>query len=124
VGAKNDNSDFNGFLPHIDVNAGLALLQGNKKLYVKLLKSFLASMSFSGIAEPLSERNLDKARETVHAFKGVSANLYLRSNFECSKELETVIKTQEDFSLALATLKTSAETTEQLINKLILILES
>jgi len=116
--------DFSGFLPYIDVKGGLARLMNNKKFYAKMLRSYLASTTFESMSEPLNAGNFESAREKVHTFKGVCANLSLAKNFELSKSLEAVVKEGGDFSAVLAELKASVEATELSANQLIALFEA
>ena len=121
--SKNDSGGYEKFLPFIDVNDGLARLQGNKKLYAKLLKSYLEMADINGIAQALSARDFQAAREQAHSLKGVSGNLSLTKNFECFRALDIAVKEGSDTGALFANLSASAETTASLLRELIQKLE-
>jgi len=123
--AQTISNDFDEFLPYIDVADGLTRLQNSKKLYARLLKSYLSGTNnFDSMAQPLAAGEMETAREKVHSFKGVSANLSLTKNFEASRNLEAILKENGDYAPALAMLKESVSATEQQIQKLIPRLEA
>jgi CheY-like chemotaxis protein len=60
---------------HIDTQLGLKYLNGNKKLYLKVLKSFLDRFKDFKI-EALNEQEL---KDALHSIKGLSSTLGMRS---------------------------------------------
>ena len=115
--------DYTEFLPYVDVKGGLARLMNNKKLYARLLKSYLATTDFMSMAEPLGTGDFEAAREKIHTFKGVSANLSVNQNFELSRELEAIVKERGDFAAKLSELKASMEASAPVINRLVALFE-
>jgi CheY-like chemotaxis protein len=62
---------------HIDVQAGLKMLTGNKDLYMRLLKRFKENFSDSivQLTSFLEANNLEEATCLAHTIKGTSANI-------------------------------------------------
>lgn len=118
------SSNYGEFLPYIAVDEGLARLMNNKKFYAKLLKSYLLSANYGNIEQLLYSNQTGAAREAIHAFKGISANLSITKNYTLSSALETLVKENQDYTAALAELNASVETTVEMINRLIPILEA
>ncbi|MCL2821958.1 MAG: Hpt domain-containing protein [Firmicutes bacterium] len=111
------------FLPYIDIDAGLALLGNNKKLYARLLKSFLATMNFDELKGLVDGGQLAEAKDKAHALKGVSGNLHLTKNFLLLKEFEMCLKEGKDFGDVFAELMAAAQKTNEEINRLLPLLE-
>ncbi|MDR1703806.1 MAG: hypothetical protein LBS19_03865 [Clostridiales bacterium] len=63
--------------PFIDVEEGLGRTMNNKKLYAKLLNTFIKNTMESALLAAIGEKNLEAALSTAHAIKGVTANLSL-----------------------------------------------
>jgi len=107
------------FMPYIDINEGLSRLMNNKKLYGRLLKSYLTQINYDDIAAKLVAGEFEPAREAIHTFKGVSANLSIAENYHLSAALEATVKQAGDYKGALAALKVSIDKTTVLLNTLI-----
>ena len=118
------DTNFAEYLPYIDVNEGLSRVLKNKKLYARLLKSYLASTSIDPVSVYLQSGDMPAARDAVHSIKGVSANLSITKTFEFSRDLEANIKNGEDYAQSFLLLKDCLETTKPLIEKLIAELET
>lgn len=115
-----DNAEF---LPYINVAEGLSRLMGNKKLYARLLKSYLTNTDTTKISSLIAEGNTSAAAEAAHSVKGVSANLSIQQVYELSKELELQLKNQQDPTAALNDFVASMENSIPFIKKLIAELE-
>ncbi|GHV01637.1 hypothetical protein FACS1894211_11760 [Clostridia bacterium] len=121
-----DSNDLKQFLPYIDAADGLNRVRDMKKLYAKLLKSYLEAAGDAKIAEIselLAVKKMPEAQAAVHTLKGVSANLSVKRMFELSLALETCIKESRDTTAAFFDLKKCQEITLPLVNKLIPLLE-
>jgi HPt (histidine-containing phosphotransfer) domain-containing protein len=81
-------------LPGFDLSAGLARLQGNKRLYRKLLIDF--GEKYMGVAgeirEALDAKDLRQAHSLVHGLKGLAGNLSAENLLTASVELERLVK--------------------------------
>ena len=78
----------------IDVEDGLERLQGNKRLYVKLLKSFVQHYKHAGedISSAIREKDYGKAAAIAHTIKGAAANLALTGITACANNLQEIIR--------------------------------
>ncbi|MBW1979919.1 MAG: response regulator [Deltaproteobacteria bacterium] len=81
-------------LPGFDIGAGLARLQGNMRLYRKLLLDFSNSYAEAAteISEALAANDLDRAHHLVHSLKGVAGNLSAVELHAAAVEMEKLIK--------------------------------
>jgi len=81
-------------LPGIDTTGALKRVLGNKKLYLKLLKSFLRGHSAGAedIAHAMEEEDLTLAERLAHTIKSVSGNIGANKLYDASKILERTIK--------------------------------
>jgi HPt (histidine-containing phosphotransfer) domain-containing protein len=81
-------------LPGFDLSAGLKRLQGNKRLYRKLLIDFGAK--YKGVAgeirESLDAKDMNQAHSLVHNLKGLAGNLSAENLLTASVELEKLVK--------------------------------
>jgi signal transduction histidine kinase/CheY-like chemotaxis protein len=87
-------------IPGVDIQAGLARIKGNRKLYKKLLLQFISAHknTVKSINEALNSENFDLARQIVHDVKGISGNISAMDLHVMAKELEARIeqkKTEE-----------------------------
>lgn len=85
--------NFPMILPGIDIEAGLLRLQGNRKLFIKLLKKF--AVKYTGITgeikDALSIRDMVHACHLAHGLKGVAGNLSLKEVQSDADLLETAV---------------------------------
>ncbi|MBL0713265.1 MAG: PAS domain S-box protein [Desulfosarcina sp.] len=81
-------------LPGFDLTAGLKRLQGNRKLYRKLILDFGAQCAGAGAAikKALNDGDLGEAHQLVHSLKGSAGNLAAVPVQNAAAELETIIK--------------------------------
>jgi len=116
-------NDFKQFMPYVDVDDGLNRVRGNKKLYARLLKTYIPGADTQGIAALLERKAFEDAQHAVHTLKGVSANLSVKRAFELSLALETCLKEGRETSQAFFELKKCIEITLPIIQQLIPLLE-
>jgi CheY-like chemotaxis protein len=81
-------------LPAFDLADGLKRLQGNRKLYRKLLLSFAADYGAAAadIRQALGDKNFDKAHSLVHNLKGLAGNLAAKELQTAASNLEKLVK--------------------------------
>jgi CheY-like chemotaxis protein len=81
-------------LPGFDLVDGLKRLQGNKRLYKKLLLDFGAKYTqvASEIRETLDARDLKQAHSLIHNLKGLAGNLSATDLQASAVSLETLVK--------------------------------
>ncbi len=81
-------------LPGFEIAAGLKRLQGNHKLYRKLLVDFVNNYAEAGqhIREDIAAGNFQQAHERVHSLKGVAGNLEARLLLAATMAVEDLVK--------------------------------
>ncbi len=91
-------------LPGIDVSTGLRRVGGNTDLYRRLLVRFVTGNrdTAAGITATIAEEEWEKAREMVHAVKGVAGNLGARALFDAAGDLEQRLQEKEPPSEAMS----------------------
>jgi two-component system sensor histidine kinase/response regulator len=84
-------------LAGFDLTEGLQRLQGNQKLYKKLLVDFAANYSEAAIEirKCLDDRDLKQAHHLVHNLKGLAGNLAATNIHSAAVELEKLIKNDD-----------------------------
>ena len=70
--------------PYINIEAGLKYLNGNKKLYLKVLHSFTQRYNTFNI----EQIEASKIKKEMHTLKGLSATLGLEQLSQKAKEIE------------------------------------
>ncbi|MBT8369127.1 MAG: response regulator, partial [Deltaproteobacteria bacterium] len=92
-----DEAQLPGTLAGFDLEAGLTRLQGNRRLYRKLLLDFGAK--YSGVAgeirEALEAIDLKQAHILVHNLKGVAGNLAATNLLASAIEMEELLKNDD-----------------------------
>lgn len=87
-------------LPGVDVQAGIARLQGNKKLYLNLLKKFRQSQH--NFVEQFDEARTDDDKQATtrcaHTLKGVAGNIGAAAIQESASQLEDACNNNLDDS--------------------------
>ncbi len=80
-------------LPSLDIQAGIRQLEGNKKLYLKLLKKFAeCNVDLScKIEKHLNKNEQDTAKRLIHSTKGVSGSIGAMDLYLASVTLESAI---------------------------------
>uniref|UniRef100_UPI0040563E97 Hpt domain-containing protein n=1 Tax=Candidatus Electrothrix sp. TaxID=2170559 RepID=UPI0040563E97 len=80
-------------LPCLDVQTGIKQLEGNKDLYIKLLKKFVECNQdlAEKIADRLEQNDDKKARILAHSTKGIAGSIGATELYLASAALETAI---------------------------------
>ncbi|MBT8367489.1 MAG: response regulator, partial [Deltaproteobacteria bacterium] len=106
-------------LPGFNLAAGIKRLQGNKRLYLKLLLDFRAD--FSGVAEEihvaLESRNFKQAHSLVHNLKGLSGNLEATDLQAAAVEMEKLVKGQTERTASDEELNQKYSNLEEALNR-------
>jgi CheY-like chemotaxis protein len=97
-----DEDFFPQTLPGFDLAAGLQRLQGNSKLYKKLLFDFVKNYSDLAveIQNALGTGDLDQAHSLIHNLKGVSGNLAATDLQAAAIDMEKLVKTRDKKSVS------------------------
>jgi HPt (histidine-containing phosphotransfer) domain-containing protein len=82
------------FLPGFDLADGLRRLQGNQKLYAKLLRTFAVDYAdrVEEIRAAVKQNDMEQARSLAHAVKGVAGNLAAAGLQDAAAEVELLAK--------------------------------
>ncbi len=82
------------FLPGFDLEDGLKRLQGNEKLYHKLLLDFGAKYTDAAveIRQALDAGDFEQAHSLVHNLKGLAGNLAATELLSAAVEMENLVK--------------------------------
>ncbi|MBK1648710.1 hybrid sensor histidine kinase/response regulator [Rhabdochromatium marinum] len=91
-------------LPAIDLPAGLARANQNRRLYLKILRSFFASNehSLEDIRTALHAGQTEDARRRIHSIKGMAGNLGAEALYQAAITAETTVTTHQDADAVLA----------------------
>jgi len=94
--AVSDEDELPKLLPGFDLQAGLARLMGNKRLYRKILLDFGAN--YGGVAgeirEALAAKDFKQAHSLVHNLKGLAGNLEAKDLQAAAVEMEKLVRGQ------------------------------
>jgi CheY-like chemotaxis protein/HPt (histidine-containing phosphotransfer) domain-containing protein len=89
-----DGEEFPKFLPGFDLKDGLKRLQGNEKLYRKLLVDF--GVKYAGTAneirQALDTKDFEQAHSLIHNLKGLAGNLAATDLQAAAVEMEKRVK--------------------------------
>jgi PAS domain S-box-containing protein len=85
----------------LNTESGLATVQGNTDLYLKLLKKFLNSQKRfeTDFRDAIKDRDLDTATRIAHTLKGVSGNIGASSVQKAAAQLEGACKENDKHSI-------------------------
>lgn len=85
-------------LPGIDQARGLQTMQGNKKLFARLVKRFHEShKNFAEqLAQALQEKDTELAQRLIHTLKGTAGNIGAQEIYQEAMELEQAFEQQAD----------------------------
>ena len=77
---------------HVDVEAALSRLGGNRKLLNTLLKKFANESYLDQMKNEIADQNFDAAAKTAHLIKGVTSNLSITGLYNHIVLLEQQLK--------------------------------
>jgi PAS domain S-box-containing protein len=98
IRAESEEEYLPEFLSGFDLATGLERLQGNRRLYRKLLLDFAANYSgvVDEVREALAAGDVDRARSLVHNLKGVAGNLSATNLLAAAVEMEKLVRKGEE----------------------------
>lgn len=76
----------------VNVDEGLKRINGNEKLYIKLLGSFTKSIKTYSVGTDFDASNCDEVIEKTHAIKGVSGNLSITPVYEAYTKIVDLLR--------------------------------
>ncbi|MCI9463465.1 MAG: Hpt domain-containing protein [Lachnospiraceae bacterium] len=77
----------------VDVDGGLKRINGNEKLYTKLLGSFVKSINTYHVETDFDGNDYEDVIEKTHAIKGVSGNLSITPVYESYTKIVDLLRT-------------------------------
>ena len=83
-----------------NVDEALVRCLNNEAFYLKLTDKAIRDPNFERLAEALSAGNLDKAFESAHALKGITANLALTPILKPVSEMTELLRSDTDTDYA------------------------
>lgn len=104
---------------YVDTEKALARIRGNAKLFKTLLKSFLATRSqLEQLQKEIEANDRANASRTVHALKGVAANLSMSALYDLCAPFEALLNTDADTSKSMAEFSVVYEKTAECVNSI------
>lgn len=76
----------------VDVDGGLKRINGNEKLYTKLLGSFTKSINTYKVEADFDGNDYNETIERAHAIKGVSGNLSITPVYEAYTKIVDLLR--------------------------------
>ena len=105
---------------YVDTEKALERIRGNAKLFKTLLKHFLATQTqFDQLQTEIAANDREAASKSVHALKGVSANLSMTRLYEQCLPLEALLKSGDDVGETFSVYETTYEKTLECVNVLL-----
>ena len=106
-------------LPGFDLEAGLKRLQGNRRLYRKLLVDFGANYTETAaeIRKTLDANDFDQAHSLVHNIKGLAGNLEATELQAAAVEMEKLVKGKPEKAPSDQELKQKYANLENALNR-------
>lgn len=79
----------------VDIDGGLKRINGNEKLYTRLLGSFRKTMEQQYIGVDFDAADCTGAIEKTHAIKGTSGNLSITPLYEAYSEIVSLLRAEK-----------------------------
>lgn len=77
----------------VDIDGGLKRINGNEKLYTRLLGSFVKAINTYQVSTDFDESQIDEMIEKTHAIKGTSGNLSITPVYEAYTKAVDLLRT-------------------------------
>jgi HPt (histidine-containing phosphotransfer) domain-containing protein len=104
---------------YVNIDEGLKRLRGNKAIYVRMLKLFLAGEEINNFEAAINGGDLKEAANIAHAIKGVAGNLSLTKLYELSAQLMAKLRAGERNEAMIEDFRTVAANTRESVNAVI-----
>lgn len=79
----------------VDVDGGLKRINGNEKLYTKLLGSFVKAINTYSVSADFGDSEINEMIEKTHAIKGTSGNLSITPVYESYSKIVDLLRTEK-----------------------------
>ena len=107
-------------IQYINKEKALERIRGNAKLFKTLLTHFLATRSqFEQLQKEIEANDREAASKSVHALKGVAANLSMPALYDICPTFEALLKTDADASEILSSFNSAYEKTVESVNAIL-----
>jgi HPt (histidine-containing phosphotransfer) domain-containing protein len=105
---------------YIDTQKALERIRGNEKLFKTLLKHFLNTQEqVDQLKREVEANDREGAAKSVHAIKGVAANLSMTTLYDQSVSFEALLKSGGDVSGAFGTFDAAYQKTLECVKTLL-----
>ena len=105
---------------YINTEKALERIRGNVKLFKSLLTRFLATREqFEQLQKEIAANDREAASKSVHAIKGVAANLSMTELYDLCPPFEALLKTDGDTSESITAFGAVYEKTVESVNALL-----
>ena len=105
---------------YVNTEKGLERIRGNVKLFKTLLMRFMDTRSqFEQLQKEIEANDRESASKTLHALKGVAANLSMPALYDLCPSFEALLKTDADTSESLASFNAAYEKTVECVNAIL-----
>lgn len=79
----------------VDVDGGLARINGNEKLYTRLLNTYVKTIKGQSVPADFASGDLEEVKEKAHAIKGTSGNLSITPVYEAYTEIMNLLRSDD-----------------------------
>ena len=76
----------------VDVDGGLQRINGNEKLYTRLLGTFVKAIKGQAVSPDFDSNDYEDVKEKAHALKGTSGNLSITPVYEAYTEIMNLLR--------------------------------
>ena len=105
---------------YVNTQEALERLRGNVSLFKIVLTTFLDTRTqFEQLQKEIKENDRDAASKSVHALKGVAANLSMTTLYDLCPPFEALLKTDADTSESMASFSAAYEKTVECVNAIL-----
>jgi len=104
---------------YVNVAEGLGRIKGNQRIYKMLMTSFLNNEQYAAFEKDMTQNNIESAVKTIHAVKGIAANLSLTKLYEDVLVMEAQLKSGYFMPDAYDNVQNAYQTTFEHVQKLV-----
>jgi len=122
LAAEKENVSMSTYEPpvaYVNVAEGLGRIKGNQRIYKMLMTSFLNNEQYAAFENDMTQNNIESAVKTIHAVKGIAANLSLTKLYEDVLVMEAQLKAGYFMPDAYDNVQLSYKTTFEHVQKLV-----
>lgn len=79
----------------VDVDGGLKRINGNEKLYTRLLGTFVKTIKGQAVQADFDLSELDGVKEKAHAIKGTAGNMSITPVYDAYTEIMNLLRADQ-----------------------------